>query len=208
MFKHLFGHHGQPGHGPMHQRHDRPHHGGGLFDEEGHRGHHGPRGREGGGGGGRGARMFEQGALRIVMLHLLQEKPRHGYDMIKAIEQLVGGGYSPSPGVIYPTLTLLEEMGHASVQGEEGGKKLYTISTEGRAHLEEKENAEILQQVLRKFELRRQERPDADSPELRRAVQNFRMALHTRLAKGKLQQEELHAIIDIIDRAAVAVERA
>lgn len=208
MFKHLFNHLGQPGHGPKHQRHDRGHHGGGLFDDEdarGPRGHHGPGGREG--GGGRGARMFEQGALRIVMLHLLQEKPRHGYDMIKAIEQLVGGGYSPSPGVIYPTLTLLEEMGHASVQGEDGGKKLYTLSAEGQAYLEEKENAELLQQVLRKFELRRQERPDADSPELRRAVQNFRMALHTRLAKGKLAKEELHAIIDIIDRAAVAVER-
>ncbi|MBN9359453.1 PadR family transcriptional regulator [Herbaspirillum huttiense] len=208
MFKHLFNQPGEPGHGPKHQRHDRPHHGGGLFEDDeprGPRGHHGPGGRE---GGGRGARMFEQGALRIVMLHLLQEKPRHGYDMIKAIEQLVGGGYSPSPGVIYPTLTLLEEMGHASVQGEDGGKKLYTLSAEGKAYLEEKENAELLQQVLRKFELRRQERPDADSPELRRAVQNFRMALHTRLAKGKLAKEELHAIIDIIDRAAVAVERA
>ncbi|ADJ65109.1 PadR-like family transcription regulator protein [Herbaspirillum seropedicae SmR1] len=148
-----------------------------------------------------------RGALRIVMLHLLQEKPRHGYDMIKAIEQLVGGGYSPSPGVIYPTLTLLEEMGYASVQGEDGGKKLYTLSPEGQAHLEEKDNVAALQQVLRKFELRRQERPDADSPELQRAVQNFRMALHTRLAKGKLAREELHAIIDIIDRAAVAVER-
>jgi len=173
-------------------------------EQRGLRGHHGPRGRE---GGGRGARMFEQGALRIVMLHLLQEKPRHGYDMIKAIEQLVGGGYSPSPGVIYPTLTLLEEMGYASVQGEDGGKKLYTLSAEGQAHLDEKDNVEALQQVLRKFELRRQERPDADSPELQRSVQNFRMALHTRLAKGKLAREELHAIIDIIDRAAVAVER-
>lgn len=210
MFKHLFGHHGQPGHGPKHQRDDRPHHGGGMFEDDeqrGPRGHHGPHGPRGREGGGRGARMFEQGALRIVMLHLLQEKPRHGYDMIKAIEQLVGGGYSPSPGVIYPTLTLLEEMGYASVQGEDGGKKLYTLSPEGQAHLEEKDNVEALQQVLRKFELRRQERPDADSPELQRAVQNFRMALHTRLAKGKLAREELHAIIDIIDRAAVAVER-
>lgn len=203
MFKHLFA---RPGQGPKHHRFDRPHHGGGLFGEEGPRGHHGPRGREG--GGGRGARMFEQGALRIVMLHLLQEKPRHGYDMIKAIEQLVGGGYSPSPGVIYPTLTLLEEMGFASVQGEEGGKKLYSISPEGQAHLQEPDNAQALQQVLQKFALRRQERPDADSPELQRAVQNFRMALHARLAKGRLSKEELHAIIDIIDGAAVAVERA
>jgi DNA-binding PadR family transcriptional regulator len=139
------------------------------------------------------------------MLHLLQEKPRHGYEIIKAIEQLVGGGYSPSPGVVYPTLTLLEEMGYATVEAEEGGKKLYRITAEGEADL--KENEPLLRQVLRKFEMRRQERPDADSPELRRAVQNFRMALHTRLVKGELSKEELHAVIDIIDKAAVAVER-
>ncbi|MFJ3046864.1 PadR family transcriptional regulator [Herbaspirillum chlorophenolicum] len=194
MFRHLMA---RAGHGPKHHRFDRPHHGGGgMFDEGG------PRGRE---GGGRGARMFEQGALRIVMLHLLQEKPRHGYEIIKAIEQLVGGGYSPSPGVVYPTLTLLEEMGYATVEAEEGGKKLYRITAEGEADL--KENEPLLRQVLRKFEMRRQERPDADSPELRRAVQNFRMALHTRLAKGELSKEELHAVIDIIDKAAVAVER-
>ncbi|MBB5391473.1 MULTISPECIES: PadR family transcriptional regulator [unclassified Herbaspirillum] len=193
MFRHLMA---RAGHGPKHHRFDRPHHGaGGMFDEGG------PRGRE----GGRGARMFEQGALRIVMLHLLQEKPRHGYEIIKAIEQLVGGGYSPSPGVVYPTLTLLEEMGYATVAAEEGGKKLYRISAEGEADL--KANEALLQQVLHKFEMRRQERPDADSPELRRAVQNFRMALHTRLAKGALSKEELHAVVDIIDQAAVAVER-
>ncbi|KAF1038571.1 MAG: Transcriptional regulator YqjI [Herbaspirillum frisingense] len=197
MFRHLFA---RAGHGPKHHRFDRPHHGGGMFDDHGHG--HGPRGRE----GGRGARMFEQGALRVVMLHLLQEKPRHGYEIIKAIEQLVGGGYSPSPGVVYPTLTLLEEMGYASVETEDGGKKLYRISADGEAHLQE--NAEMLQQVLRKFEIRRQERPDADSPELRRAVQNFRMALHTRLAKGQLSKEELHAIVDLIDKAAVDIERS
>jgi DNA-binding PadR family transcriptional regulator len=194
MFKHLFD---RAGHGPMHHRFDRPHHGGGMFEERG------PHGRE---GGGRGGRMFEQGALRVVMLHLLQEKPRHGYEIIKAIEQLVGGGYSPSPGVVYPTLTLLEEMGLASVEAEDGGKKLYRITADGEAHLQE--HAVLLQQVLHKFELRRQERPDADSPELRRAIQNFRMAVHARLDKGRLSKEELHAIVDIIDKAAVAVERS
>lgn len=191
MFRHLMA---RAGHGAKHHhRFDRPHHGGGMFED---------RGRE----GGRGGRMFEQGALRIVMLHLLQEKPRHGYEVIKAIEQLVGGGYSPSPGVVYPTLTLLEEMGLASVQAEEGGKKLYRITAEGEVHLQD--NAQMLQQVLRKFELRRQEHPDTESPELRRAVQNFRAAVFARLSKGNLSKEELYAIVDIIDKAAVAVERS
>lgn len=202
MFKHLMG---RAGHGPKHHRFDRPQRGGHLFDEGGPRGREDGRGGRGEHGGGRGSRMFEQGALRLVMLHLLEEKPRHGYEVIKAIEQMVGGGYTPSPGVVYPTLTLLEEMGYATVQAEEGGKKLYRITDEGQAHL--KENGEVLAQVLRKFELRRQEQPDADAPELRRAVQNFRMALHARLAKGQLSKEELHAVVDIIDRAAVAVER-
>jgi DNA-binding PadR family transcriptional regulator len=184
----------------MHHRFERSHHGGGLFDERGPD-ERGPRGREGGGRG----RMFEQGALRVVILHLLQEKPRHGYEIIKEVEVLVGGGYSPSPGVIYPTLTLLEEMGYATVEAEEGGKKLYRITAEGDAHLQE--NSVMLQQILKKFELRREPRPGTDSPELRRATQNFRMALHTRLAKGELSKQELHAMIDIIDQAAVAIER-
>jgi DNA-binding PadR family transcriptional regulator len=132
------------------------------------------------------------------MLHLLQEKPRHGYDMIKAIEQLVGGGYEPQPRRDLPTLTLLEEMGHASVQGEDGGKKLYTLSAEAKPIWKKRKTPSCCSRCCASSELRRQERPDADSPELRRAVQNFRMAPY---APGQGQAgKELHAIIDIIDR--------
>src|SRR5450830_1390713 len=181
--------------GPKHNRHERPHHGGGgLFEDRG--GH----GRE----GGRGARMFEQGSLRLVILHLLQEKPRHGYEVIKAIEQLVGGEYSPSPGVIYPTLTLLEELGYAAIEAENAGKKLYRITAEGEYFL--RENHEALDVVLKRLELR-QRAMGPEAPELRRAIQNFKMSLHTRLAKGDLTKAESHAIIDIIDKAAVAIER-
>ena len=86
-----------------------------------------------GGRGGRG-RVFDQGDLRFVLLGLIAEKPRHGYEIIKEIEDRLGGAYSPSPGVIYPTLTLLEELGYASVT-EDGGKKLYAITPEGEAAL-------------------------------------------------------------------------
>src|SRR5579872_6788926 len=61
-------------------------------------------------GGGREGRVFDHGDLRLVIMALLEEKPRHGYEIIKALEERVGEGYSPSPGVIYPTLTLLEEV--------------------------------------------------------------------------------------------------
>src|SRR5262249_21978894 len=82
----------------------------------------GPRGR-GGGGRFRGGRMFEQGDLKYVILQLLDEKPRHGYEIIKELEDRFGGAYSPSPGTVYPTLTMLEDLGYARASSEEGGRK-------------------------------------------------------------------------------------
>ena len=92
---------------------------------------HPMRGERGRGGG----RVFDQGDLRWVILRLLAEKPSHGYELIKAIEEKLGGAYSPSPGVIYPTLTLLEDMGFAVVTPGAGAKKAYAITHEGAAAL-------------------------------------------------------------------------
>ncbi len=86
-------------------------------------------------GGPRGGRMFEQGDLKFVILQLLADKPRHGYEIIKDLEERSGGRYSPSPGTVYPTLTLLEDMGYASVTPVDGGKKVYAITDAGRAYL-------------------------------------------------------------------------
>src|SRR5689334_24215085 len=94
-------------------------------------GRHGMRG-----GGWRGGRVFDHGDLRLVILQLIAEKPRHGYELIKAIEEQVAGAYSPSPGVIYPTLTLLEELGYVTVSTGESAKKLHEITAEGRAFLD------------------------------------------------------------------------
>jgi DNA-binding PadR family transcriptional regulator len=92
-------------------------------------------------GGGRGGRMFEQGDLKYVILQLLSEKPRHGYEIIKALEERLGGTYSPSPGAVYPTLTMLEDMGYAREALGEAGKKVYEITPEGRAYLEQNKSA-------------------------------------------------------------------
>src|SRR6266478_2515890 len=109
-----------------------------------HRGERRARGGFGGGRfgghrrGGRGARLgrfFEHGDLRWVLLQLIAEKPRHGYELIKAIEEKFGGMYSPSPGVIYPTLTLLEELGYLRAETAGGTKKLYSMTAEGTAFL-------------------------------------------------------------------------
>ena len=85
--------------------------------------------------------MFEQGDLKYVILQLLDEKPRHGYEIIKALEERFGGMYSPSAGTVYPTLTLLEDLGYARVNVEEGGKKIYSITDEGRAYLAQNKSA-------------------------------------------------------------------
>src|SRR6266850_289473 len=99
--------------------------GGGRFG-----GHH-----RGGGRGGRIGRVFDHGDLRYVLLQLIAEKPRHGYELIKAIEEKFGGMYSPSPGIIYPTLTLLAELGYIRPEGSEGARKQYAITPEGTAFL-------------------------------------------------------------------------
>lgn len=85
--------------------------------------------------------MFEQGDLKYVILQLLAEKPRHGYEVIKELEDRSGGAYAPSAGTVYPTLALLEDLGYASVTMEEGGKKVYAITDEGQRYLDENKGA-------------------------------------------------------------------
>src|SRR6478752_8297693 len=99
----------------------------------------GDEGWSGGRRGRRSKRMFESGELRLVLLKLIAEsdEPRHGYDLIRAIEDMTGGEYSPSPGVVYPTLTLLQDMGFIDEAVGEGPRKPFQITEEGRAHLEE-----------------------------------------------------------------------
>lgn len=105
----------------------------------------GPRGWEGFGENFRIGRMLASGDLRLVALYLIEQQPRHGYDLIKAIEEKSAGFYSPSPGIVYPALTFLEEAGYVTSTAE-GNKKLYTITDEGRTHLND--NREAIQSTL------------------------------------------------------------
>lgn len=97
------------------------------------------------GGNFRIGRMLASGDLRLVALYLIEQQPRHGYDLIKAVEEKSGGFYSPSPGIVYPALTFLEEAGYVT-SAAEGNKKLYTITEEGRAHLAD--NREAIESTL------------------------------------------------------------
>jgi DNA-binding PadR family transcriptional regulator len=102
----------------------------------------------GGGDMMRAGRMLAQGDLRLIALALIAEQPRHGYEIIKLLEDKTAGWYSPSPGIVYPTLTYLEEAGYVTAQTE-GAKKLYTITEEGRAHLAE--NRDFVDAVLERM---------------------------------------------------------
>lgn len=189
MFRHFRGH-----------RHEHDHKGWG-------------RGRglgEGLGGGRHGARSgrrraFEQGDLRFVILKLIADQPRHGYDVIKAIEETFGGTYSPSPGVVYPTLTLLEDQGFATVTPE-GAKKLYAVTPDGLAFLDA--NKATVDALFTRMDEARRTFGRGLAPEIRRAMQNFRTAFQLRLERGPLTTDEVAAIARAIDEAAAAVERA
>src|SRR6266540_3251154 len=112
-------------------------------------GGHGSGGRHGWDGDMvRAGRMLAQGDLRLIALALIAEQPRHGYEIIKVLEEKTAGWYSPSPGIVYPTLTYLEEAGYVTAQAE-GAKKLYTITDEGRAHLAE--NRDFVDAVLERM---------------------------------------------------------
>ena len=152
-------------------------------------------------------RLFAHGDLRLVILALIAEKPRYGYEIIKAIEDAVAGAYSPSPGTIYPTLTLLEELGHVTVApSEDGTKKLHAITDAGRSFLEA--NRPALDALRQRMEEAGKAQASAEAPQIVRAMENLRLALRLRLAHGALTPEQVDALAAALDAAATAIERA
>jgi DNA-binding PadR family transcriptional regulator len=156
--------------------------------------------------GGRGGRFFDHGDLRYVLLGLIAEHPRHGYELIKAIEEKFGGTYSPSPGVIYPTLTLLEELGYIRPDNADGPRRRFAITPEGTAFLAA--NQAIVDQIFARMAEAGQAFAGGPAPEIRRAVQNLEAALTIRLGRGPLTQEQVRAVTTILDRAAGEVEQS
>jgi DNA-binding PadR family transcriptional regulator len=168
----------------------------------------GPRGwTEDGAGSGRGGgrrRMFDGGELRLVLLKLIADKPRHGYDLIRAIEERTGGAYAPSPGIVYPTLTMLNEMGLIEEQLTEGARKLFAITPEGTSHLAE-HDAEVVAMLARLDALGAM-RERTDAVPIRRALHNLRSVLQSRLGEG-LDKERMHDAAALIDEVAQKIER-
>jgi DNA-binding PadR family transcriptional regulator len=141
--------------------------------------------------------------LRLVIMALLAEQPRYGYDIIKVLEERVGGGYSPSPGVVYPTLTLLEEVGHATVSDQHGGRRQYTLSAEGLAYLEaNRATTDAIFARVAEGAVGRAGPP----PQVVRALENLNTALRLRLKARPASDEQIRAIAAAIDAAAGVVE--
>jgi DNA-binding PadR family transcriptional regulator len=161
-----------------------------------------PRGRRGGGGR---RRMFEGGELRLVLLKLIADEPRHGYDLIRAIEELTGGEYAPSPGVVYPTLTLLQDMELIEEAEGEGSRKPFQVTQQGHEHLAEREG-EVEALFERLEELAPPER-SSTGPAIGRAVKNLMAALGNRVGRDGLDDDLLHEIAAILDEAAQRIER-
>lgn len=153
---------------------------------------------------GRGARFFEQGDLKYVILRLLEEKPRHGYEIIKELESRFGGSYAPSPGTVYPTLTMLEDIGYARVVPEEGGKKIYEITDEGRKHLAEHANTvdDIFARIARFVE----GFTDTPMTELNQAFQRLARTTYKTATSHIQDRETIEKIRDAIRAAAEQIE--
>jgi DNA-binding PadR family transcriptional regulator len=164
-------------------------------------------GWSGRGGSGRSRRrMFESGELRLVLLKLIAEEPRHGYDLIRAIEELTGGDYAPSPGVVYPTLTLLQDMGLIEEAAGEGARKPFQITGDGREHLEQ--NADDVEELFERLEEAGSHRRRGHRPEIGRAIGNLMTALKNRVAHHGWNEALLNEVVDILDEAAQRIERA
>ena len=173
--------------------------GGGGFGRGGE--HWGGRGR----GGPRIGRLLEHGDLRFVILALLKDKPSHGYELIRALEERTGGSYRPSPGVIYPTLSLLEDEGFARPTGAEGGRKAYEITETGLEALER--NKPAVDAVFARLDEAAESSPRS-SPRVARAMQNLAMALRVKLAGEKPTDAQMDAIVAAIDDAVAKIEKA
>ena len=186
----------------------------GLMAMRGSRGWHGnwgpfsfDFGDEGlsGGRGRRSRRVFESGERRLVLLTLIAEQPRHGYDLIRAVEEMTGGNYAPSPGIVYPTLAMLEEMGLIEEASGEGARKPFQRTEGGTRPLDD--NQEEADELLARLKrLSPSHDPEGGSP-IWRAMRNLGVALRHRVGRGGISEDTIHEAAALIDELAQKIER-
>jgi DNA-binding PadR family transcriptional regulator len=184
-----------PLHAIGHRGRRRGRHGGGFFSRGGD--------EEFGSWGGRG-RVFGPGDLRLLLLALIKEQPRHGYELIKEIEQRFEGAYAPSPGSVYPTLTLLEELGYVRATAAEGGKRLFEITNEGKTFLAE--NEAVVDGVMDRMRLAAHAMTGHAPPDvIHQAARTLRAAL--RFHGAGWNASETERVRKILERAALEISK-
>ncbi len=157
------------------------------------------------GRGRRRGRVFDGGELRLVLLKLIADEPRHGYDLIKAIEELTHGAYAPSPGVVYPTLTMLDDMGLIAEERGEGTRKRFSATEEGTAHLAER--AAEVEALMARLAGMGEERARPDAASVRRAMGNLRQVLIDKFRRGEAGPEIIDEVVSAIDELARKIEK-
>ena len=169
----------------------------------------GPNGPWGGDGprpGGRRGRMFGQGELRLALLKLIADQPRHGYELIKAIEELTGGDYAPSPGAVYPTLQLLADEGAIEEKADDSSpRKPFMATAQGRNELSDK--ADEIEALFERLSEHGDTQRKGRSPHLFRAMGNLASVLKIKARSGQLDEEAMNQIVDMIDEMAKRIER-
>ena len=141
----------------------------------------------------------------MLVLAMLAEQPRYGYELMRALEERTGGSYSPSPGVIYPTLSWLEDMGYAQVEAEGGGRKNYRVTPEGEAFLTA--NRAAVDVLSARIGSAGEGRHEGVPAPVVRGMENLKLSLRLRLKRGPIDQATAETIVAALDAAAQAVER-
>ena len=160
---------------------------------------------DGGHGGGGRRRLFTNDALQLILLKLIAQGPRHGYDLIREIESLSGQAYAPSPGVVYPTLTLLADMGLIAEQAGGSGRKLFEITEAGTDRLAEQASA--VEEAMGRLASLAQRAERVDGAPIRRAMHNLSMAVRGRLEREGADSQTMLDVAALIDEAASKIER-
>ncbi len=155
-------------------------------------------------GGGFGGRMFGPGDLRLVLMALIEERPRHGYDLIKAVEEAFGGAYAPSPGAVYPTLSLLEDEGLLSSATDESNKRVYNLTDAGKAWL--KENRTAVDGVMERMRMTGRMVSGQTTPDtVHESLRTLRQAIQMKPGDWSLEEEA--RVVEILMNAARAIGR-
>ena len=150
-------------------------------------------------------RLFEAGHMKLLVLHLISQAPKFSYDIIKDVGTIVGGGYSPSTGTIYPTLNYLEEQQFIQAELNAEDRKKYSVTQSGLVHLDA-EKATV-EKILCRFDTRKQIHNNEKYVDIKRAMENLKASLRIKIQHSELTPEQVYAIAEKIDQAAVEISR-